>query len=408
MNRALILMAAWLALQGAPAGPRVLHMDVGDPARKSREVPLVLDAVTVGATGEVVAPADVTRRLAGVSLLLAGESHTAIEFHRVQKRIVEDLHRAGRKVVLGLEMYPYTEQERLDRWTRGELGEDVFLELSRWYRHWGYPWGYYRDIFLFARDARIPMFAINAPREVVASVRKKGFKNLTAEEAAHVPVEIDVASAEHLALFKAFFEDQEEDEGSVHRPSSEAEWRAMFEAQVAWDATMAHNALRALERNRDPDTIRVVLVGSGHAAYALGIARQAARRFGGRIATLIPVPVSDRAGRRIETVRASYADFVWGVPAERAPLYPELGASTMDAPSGRRVIMVSKSSVAKRAGIQVGDVLVAMDGTPLPDRETLNRLLAANRWGDAAALKVQRAGGEITLTAHFRRTPPEP
>lgn len=408
MSRVQMVIAALLALQTAPSGPRLLHLEIGDPARKDREVPLVADAVTVAATGEVVAPADLTRRLAGVSLLLVGESHTAIEFHRVQRRVVEALHRAGRRVVIGLEMYPYTEQERLDQWTRGLLAEDGFVELSRWYRHWGYHWGYYRDIFLFARDERIPMFAINAPREVVSSVRKKGFKNLTPEEAAHVPAEIDVSSGEHLDLFKAFFEDQEEDEGSVHRPSSEAEWRAMFEAQVTWDATMAHNAVRALERHGAPDTIMVVLVGSGHVAYALGIARQAARWYRGKTATLIPVQVADRKNRRIESVRASYADFLWGLPPERSPLYPELGASTMDGPSGRRVIVVSKSSVAKRAGLEVGDILTAMDGSALREREILSRLLAGKRWGDSADFTVQRGGKEISLTVHFRRTPPEP
>ena len=38
-------------------------------------------------------------------------------------------------------------------------------------------------------------------------------------------------------------------------------------SQVLWDATMAYNAVQALEER--PDAIMVVMVGSGHVAYGL-------------------------------------------------------------------------------------------------------------------------------------------
>ena len=62
---------------------------------------------------------------------------------------------AGRRVFVGIEMYPYTEQTSLDKWSAGELTEDAFLKDSRWYKNWGYHWLYYRDIFTFARDHKI-------------------------------------------------------------------------------------------------------------------------------------------------------------------------------------------------------------------------------------------------------------
>ena len=48
--------------------------------------------------------------------------------------------------------------------------------------------------------------------------------------------------------------------------------------------------------------------------------------------------------------------------------------------------------MAGLAGFQVGDVLQSMDGTPLKDRETLNRLLAEKRWADDAVFVVARGG----------------
>src|SRR5206468_68916 len=54
-----------------------LRLPVGDPARKGRDVPLVLDGITETAGGTVITPAELPARLSGVRLLLVGEEHTA-------------------------------------------------------------------------------------------------------------------------------------------------------------------------------------------------------------------------------------------------------------------------------------------------------------------------------------------
>jgi uncharacterized iron-regulated protein len=363
----------------------------------------VLDAVTDTATLDAITPDEMVRRLSGVRLLLIGEEHTAMEFHRVQAQVVEALVAAGRRVMIGLEMYPYTEQRSLDQWRDNLLTEEGFLRLSRWYENWGYHWLYYRDIFLFARDQHIPMFAVNTPREVVSAIRKKGLANLTPEEAAHVSKEIDVDSADHMTFFKASFEGAE---GPVHGSGMPDDmWKNMLSAQATWDATMGYNAVQALKKDAAGDSIMVVLVGSGHVAYGLGIERQAKKWFDQPIATLIPVPVTDRKTGPIKTVRASYANFIWGVPDEIDSLYPMLGIS-MAAGQGdaaRQVILVQKGSAADQAGFRAGDVLVSMDGTPIADKETYNRLIAGKRWGDAATFVVRRGTDTVTLKALFRR-----
>ena len=95
---------------------------------------------------------------------------------------------------------------------------------------------------------------------------------------------------------------------------------------------------------------------------------------------------------------------------EENPLYPDLGLATSEVPDGtrRRVLSVARTSPAGLAGFQAGDILLSMDGIPLPDGETLNRLMAEKRWGDAAVFVVSRnskdgAAGEISLTVNFRR-----
>lgn len=405
-------LAVWIALLFAglgPAGPveaddKVLHLAIGDPARSDREAPLVLDAVTDTAAGEVLVPAALAPRLAGVSLLFVGESHTDDDFHQVQRRVIEELVAAGREVSIGLEMYPYTEQRWLDSWVAGELTEVGFLRLSRWYESWGYHWHYYRDIFRFAREHRLPMHALNAPREVVSAVRAKGFKDLTPEEAAHIPTSIDTSSQEHRTLLRAFFDAGD----ALHGTMSEEQWEAMFAAQCTWDATMGFHAVKALGTAPGPREILVVLIGSGHVAYGLGIERQARQWLApahGRMASLIPQPVVADDGEAVPSVRASYANFLWGVPPETDSLFPTLGLSTVVAEGGkgRKVASVEEEGPAAVAGVAVGDVLVAMDGTPVPDRETLNRLTAGKSWGDAASLTVERGGEARTFELLLRR-----
>jgi aminopeptidase N len=409
--RAAVLLATGLAAGLAALGSaeenadNIYRLPIGDPARRDREAPVVLDAITDTATasGAPILPSELPKRLEGVRLLLVGESHTDVESHRIEARVLEQLVRAGRRVTVGLEMYPYTEQAALDDWIAGKLTEEAFLEASRWYRSWGYNWLYYRDIFLYARDRRLPLLAINAPREVVSAVRRKGFQNLTPEEAAHVPTEVDSKNAEHLRLFKASF-----GPSGFHTGMDEKAWQSMLDAQCTWDATMGFHAIQPLRSDEDPRAIVVVLVGAGHVQYGLGIERQVRKTFRGRIASLIPVPVEDPELGRVDAVQASYANFVWGTPPEGDPLYPELGIATRVRPDDGQleVLEVEKNSPAAAAGLKAGDVLLSLDASPVRDKEILARAMAAKRWGDAAELTVRRDGEPVAVRVLLRRKPP--
>jgi len=405
IGRVLSVVGVLLAASRILLAEDPLHLPIGDPSRRDREAPLVLDGITDAATGEVITPAELPSRLKDVRLLLVGEEHTSMESHRVERRVIEELVRSGRRVLVGLEMIPYTEQASLDLWTSGKLSEKEFLERSRWYRNWGHNWNYYRDIFLVAGEAQLPLYGVNAPREVLVAVRKKGLEGRTPEEAAHLPARIDTDSPEGLRLFRAELEGEE-----MHGSMSEEEWKAMFAAQCSWDATFAKNAVAALEKSaKDPRAILVLLVGSGHVRYGLGAERQARFGFSGRIASLLPIAVRDERDRGVETVRASAANFLCGTAPERDALYPELGLSVPMGESSRlSVIHVEKGSPAERAGIAAGDAILSFDGTPVPDRETLNRLVAGKRWGDSARVSIRRATGTLERTVLFRRQPSTP
>lgn len=402
MNRTWMAAVVAVAVAVPAAAQDQWKLAIGDPARKDKVAPIVLDTITDTRSGAAITPAELAARLDDTKVVFIGESHTDIDFHRAQLKVIQELRARGRDVLIGLEMYPYTEQASLDLWNSGAQSEDEFVTTSQWYKNWGYHWLYYRDIFVYARDHGLKMYGVNTPREVVSAVRKKGFQNLTPEESARIPPKVDVANEEHKTFFRAVFAGGD---SMMHQMASGPMFDGMFAAQCTWDASMGYNAVNNLKKFGGPKSIMVVLIGSGHVAYGLGIQRQAALWFDGKMASVIPVSVADAKGKAQKEAQASYADFLWGIPAETDPLFPSIGFSTKTATGEFPLVVIDvpKDSIAAAAGFKVDDVLQALDGTPLKDRETFNQLMAKKRWADSAAFTVRRGGEPVTLTAYFRR-----
>lgn len=381
------------------AGQSDLHHAIGDPDRKNRSVDVVLDGIVDTATGNTVTPAEMAARLSDVGLFFIGETHTNIDYHRVQLRAIQALHAAGREVMIGLEMFPYTQQGSLDAWIDGNQSEQEFVDKAEWYTYWGYNWEYYREIFVFAREHGIRMYGVNTPREVVSAVRKKGFKDLTPEEAEHIPHEVLPPTDEMRAMYRSFFDPDD----ALHM--SDERLDGMLRAQTTWDATMGWNALQALLKDGGDDAIMVVLIGSGHVTYGLGAERQTAPYYDGKIASLIPVQINDDTGAPVKTVQASYANFIWGLPKADYEIYPSLGVSLMGALGDEptKIIQRSGGSIAARAGIEVGDVLMSLNGEAVESGVDLRRIVAGWRWGDVATALVRRDGKEQEVIIPVRR-----
>ena len=400
LRRALGLVVVLTVAVPAAASDRIYTLAIGDPARRDRTVPVVLDTIVDTRAGDRIDPAVLAARLADARLVLVGEMHRSVESHRVELAVIRSLVEAGRHVTIALEMFPYPAQPSLDAWNAGEWSEDEFVARSHWYDAWGYNWRYYRAIFEYARAHHLRVVAANAPHDLVTAVRRQGLSSLPTGQAAHLPPRIDVESDDYLTFFKASFDEDD----SLHGGMPEAALKGMLAAQCTWDGAMAWNATRALDAG-DAAAVVVLLVGSGHVAYGLGIERQARLWSAQPVASVIAVPLADEDGP-IPAVRASYANYVWGVAYEKDSAWPSLGVSAVAAEGGRqRLIDVEKDSPAARAGLAVGDTIVAIDGTPIDSRETLNRLSAEWLWGDVPAVTVHRGDADLTIRIPLRRVP---
>jgi len=397
-------LAAWSPLRAED----LLHLPIGDPARRSQTAPLVLDGITETASKTTITPADLAARLAPVRILFVGEEHVSVESHAVELAVLRELVRAGRRVSMGLEMFPAQGvQQALDDWTAGRLSEAELLERSGWLAHWSHNWNYYREIFVFAREQGLRLFGVNVAPEVVSAVGRKGIDALEPGQRALLPQKIDWDNADFKRLFRASFEEDE-----FHGSLSDEMLDRMTQAQATWDAAFGWNAARAAKADSDPKAIVVVLAGLGHTLYGMGAERQARLWFDGKTASLAPVAISDhdKGWCDIQAVQASLADFVWGVPEEDSSRYPTPGFSTRWAQSDAlpQVIQVDKKSPVARAGLKTGDRLAEVDGKPTSDREAVLRAFSGKRWGDAVRLTVRRGEETVTLNVLLRRERPEP
>ena len=95
----------------------------------------------------------------------------------------------------------------------------------------------------------------------------------------------------------------------------------------------------------------------------------------------------------------SVADrIVAGVPIE-AGFLGVAGDQAVDGSAGVEVTNVTAGSAADDAGLQVGDLILSIDGAPVTAFEELAGLVVAQRPGDVVALEVVRNGQPLTIEA---------
>ncbi|MFW7380108.1 MAG: ChaN family lipoprotein [Oligoflexus sp.] len=95
--------------------------------------------------------------------LLYGDFHTLKQTQKGLVRILRDYigHNPNRPMVLALEMFKARDQELIDRYLRGDLSEEQFLQLCRYDHTWGFPWENYKIILDFALKQNIRIVGIN-------------------------------------------------------------------------------------------------------------------------------------------------------------------------------------------------------------------------------------------------------
>ncbi len=246
-------------------------------------------------TGKTVTFDELINDLDNSQIVFIGEKHANPSHHDIQLKIIEAVFKGHPSMEVGMEMFDRSYQPVLDLWSAGLLEEENFLRKVQWYANWRWDFALYRNIFLFIKENRIKIIALNIPFYIPSRIRVGGIDNLSDDDKQYLPKEIDTSNTAHRSYAEEVFKQ--------HHFQSNVKFDDFYMAQCVWDEIMAESIASNLGNKKI-----VVLTGNGHIQYKYGIPDRTFRRTGVSFRTIYPASVG-------EEVKLGVGDYIWITPA---------------------------------------------------------------------------------------------
>jgi uncharacterized iron-regulated protein len=408
MNRyssPLRLVAAFGLFALTACSPFGKHL-MGDPRNPyPLQTPPRIGDIVHMPTGILVSQEQLFAVAGDARIVYLGETHDNPASHRLEVQLLEALaERHPGRQALGMEMFSRDQQPVLDRWVQGLLDEKTFLKESRWSENWRMDFDYYRDLLNLARERRIPIVALNTDKDLVAALRRKPLEQLSPEERARLP-ELDPTDPYHRGMVEAIF-------GDRHHGGMALD--GFIRIQMLWDETMAESAVRYLTSPAGKDMHLLVVAGGNHVQNGFGIPRRVFRRLpasyvliGGKEIDIPPDKLDRLMDVDLPELPMAPYDFVVYLAYEDLPQRGvALGVMLAPAPTerGLAVKTVASGSNAERAGLQAGDLLLALDGEALMDAFDLIYALKQKQPGSHGLLQIERQGKTLEVDVLFQHS----
>ncbi len=380
-------------------GDKVLLLNIGNKNLREEVMTISPDNVYSAKEGQAISFQKMISEMSDSQFVYVGETHNSMPMHDIQLKVIQALHDLDKNLSIGLEMFPVTGQEVLNKWSLGLLTEDEFIQEAEWYVTWNFNFGFYRKIFKYAKANKIPIYALNAPRSMISAVRMKGWEALSDEEKLIIP-QPDLSNEDHRKLIRTIFEGAELPH-QMKGPGLEMMFEGLYRAQSAWDEVMAFNAVEAAKKD---GRRMVVLAGSGHLLYNLGINDRVFGRTGVPFKTVVCLETDNETGS--VQVSRTFADYVWGLSAEVRPVYPSAGLS-FKVFDGLENLVVERDpigGIAMGQDIKKGDVVLDVDNKAYTSINALRVYLSRFTWGDEVTFRLLREAEVIEVTLKFEKT----
>jgi len=351
----------------------------------------------VPATGQRMTTPEIVSLAATRRIVLLGEGHTYPEHHLWQLEMIAALHGRRQHVVIGMEMFPRSTQAVLDQWVAGQLDEHRLLLDGAWKSFWRLPAELYLPILRYARMNRVPLRALNVPRELVSRVAAEGWDQVPEADRQGLSQPAPATPAYEKFLAETYR--QHRDEPDV---PDEAHLARFIAAQLVWDRAFAEGLRAAVAAQ--PDALVIGLMGSAHVKDGFGVPHQLASLGVDPKDVLVLLPWD--ASGECATLEPGAADAVFGIEiVEAASTPPRLGIVIAPADGGVAVKEVSPKSVAAAAGIRRGDVIVEAAGVALQAPGDLQEIVARQAPGTWLPLRVRRGKAKVEIVARFPAHP---
>jgi uncharacterized iron-regulated protein len=345
--------------------------------------------------------------LSGARLVCVGETHDNLNDQRVEMTVVRELHRRfPGKIAVGMEMFREPQQAVLDRWVKGELTELEFLKASKWYESWGFDFGAYRELLLFAKENRIDVIALNPSKELQEAVRRTGIDNVPEDLRRKLP-EIGETDPWQRVVLRGVFG------GHGGHGGPDGSFDSFLRVQLLWEETMAQKVVDYLKGPRGEGKRMVTITGGWHVKFGFGLPKKVVRRLPMAYAILLPEEISTPEQKEGRLMRVELPDipllpahFAWYVPYDNIEEKRVRMGIRMEEKEGRLVVdSVAPGSPAEKAGIGKGDELLALDGQPVKETADVFFRIGEKREGDTAQVTIRRDAEERTLPLTFFRMP---
>ena len=269
-----------------------------------------------------------------------------------------------------MEMFQRPFQEIVDEYIEGKIDEKAFLKGTEYFKRWGFDYNLYRPILLFARSEKIPVVALNQRQEIVDKVFRSGVDSLSEEEKKSVPSQMDFSDDAYKERLTRVFRE--------HKGFQTDKFDFFYQAQILWDETMSESIAQFLRAY--PADQLVVLAGTGHLAYGSGIPKRTARRNGYRYAIVLN-DVDPEKG---------IADFILSPGAVPEETSPRLMVSLKEEAAKVEIAGFPIKSVSEQAGMRVGDIILALGGTPIQTADDVRIDLLSRKKGEKVTIRILR------------------
>lgn len=228
--------------------------------------------------------------LQSVDIIYIGEAHYTPSHVAAALQVLERVIGAGRKPILGMEMFSWDGQAGLDRYLKGVVtSTEDFLTESQWKHNWGGNYADYSPLVDFAKTHGLTLLGLNPPRPLVRNVAKQGLAAIDSDPEMQrlsstlsggwpMPLPFPADDPEYR---RVIYEQIEE----CHAGLSQEVYEKIYEASVFRDEGMASVVTTTVRSDAPEPTTFVSYTGAGHIQYGLPVPKRVERQLG--------VPVKD-------------------------------------------------------------------------------------------------------------------
>lgn len=358
------------------------------------------DQVIRTATGKVVTLEDIINQNPDTDVFIIGEAHDNYQCHTWQRDFIEALHKKYPKIIVGFEFFWREDNPILEQWRKGQITEDEVIKKTGWYKRGFQIYGYTRLVMNILKKHQVKTIGLNVPRSILHTVSRKGFDQLSPEEKKLFPT-LNIPNPEHEYFIKSIF--------GTFAAQVSMWFKNIYAAQRCWDVVMAESMREILAKKEYKGYKGVIIAGSNHVAYKLGIPfRYQKSAPKAKITTIVPVlmpeekkeeeeeeeeahPMMKMMGKSLKPAAIfsrGIADYVF---AAHQPLYhyfPVIGFTIVEKNGKFVVTRVKKKSIAEKNGINKEDRITAVDGVEITSLEQLRCLIAQKDWDDSITFGV--------------------